>query len=114
MFTGMCLSTGGGAWSGGICSLAGGACCQGGACFQRGVPGLGGGGLLRGGACSLVGGLLGGLMETPRTATAAGGTHPTGMHSCLFIRTKSHYLPSLKYPYNCNFNGIPISAVPLY
>ena len=25
----------------------------------------------------------GGLVETPRTATAAGGTHPTGMHSCL-------------------------------
>ena len=22
-------------------------------------------------------------METPRTATAAGDTHPTGMHSCL-------------------------------
>ena len=22
------------------------------------------------------------LMETPRTVTAAGGTHPTGMHSC--------------------------------
>ena len=21
-------------------------------------------------------------METPGTATAAGGTHPTGMHSC--------------------------------
>ena len=21
-------------------------------------------------------------METPATATAAGGTHPTGMHSC--------------------------------
>ena len=26
------------------------------------------------------------LVETPpRTATAAGGTHPTGMHSCLFL-----------------------------
>ena len=23
----------------------------------------------------------GALVETPRTATAAGGTHPTGMHS---------------------------------
>ena len=29
-------------------------------------------------------GLLGGcLVDTPGTATAAGGTHPTGMHSCL-------------------------------
>ena len=87
----------------------------------RGVPAFRGGCLVWGeGVCSGgvpapgEGGLLGGLMETPRTATAAGGTHPTGMHSCLFIRTKSHYLPSLKYPYNCNFNGIPISAVPLY
>ena len=24
-------------------------------------------------------------METPPTATAAGGTHPTGMHSCLLL-----------------------------
>ena len=24
------------------------------------------------------------LVETPRMATAAGGMHPTGMHSCLF------------------------------
>ena len=23
------------------------------------------------------------LVETPRTVTAAGGIHPTGMHSCL-------------------------------
>ena len=39
--------------------------------------------LLPGGACSggclLPGGCLGG---PPGTATAAGGTHPTGMHSC--------------------------------
>ena len=42
-----------------------------------------GGAWSRGGAWS--GGLvLGGcLVETPPTATAAGGTHPTGMHSCL-------------------------------
>ena len=37
--------------------------------------------LLRGGS-----GLGGCLVETPRTATAAGGTHPTGMYSCcMFI-----------------------------
>ena len=33
-----------------------------------------GGFLLPGGGC---------LVETSGTATAAGGTHPTGMHSCL-------------------------------
>ena len=27
-------------------------------------------------------------METPPTATAAGGMHPTGMHSCLVIKLK--------------------------
>ena len=70
----------------------------------RGVPGLGvpapGGCLVQGvpdprgvpgpgGACSQVVVWCGGclvpgecLVETPRTATAAGGTHPTGMHSC--------------------------------
>ena len=40
-----------------------------------GVPGLELGG------SALVGSAPGGV-ETPRTATAAGGTHPTGMHSC--------------------------------
>ena len=25
------------------------------------------------------------LVETPPTATAAGGTHPTGMHSCFTL-----------------------------
>ena len=56
------------------------------ACLAAGgaVPGRGGV-TWSGGVCSGVGGLLprglpGG--ETPRTATAAGGTHPTGMHSC--------------------------------
>ena len=27
--------------------------------------------------------VLGDLVETPLTASTAGGTHPTGMHSCL-------------------------------
>ena len=57
----VCVSTGvpgpGGVWSQGV-SGAGGA-------WSQGVPGPGGY-----------------LVETPRTATAAGGTHPTGMHSC--------------------------------
>ena len=42
----------------------------------RGVPGQGG--LLRGG-CLVRGGAW---WRPPPTATAAGGTHPTGMHSC--------------------------------
>ena len=87
MFTGVCLSTGGclvpwgwGAWSRGVPAPGGlvprGACSRG--VWSGGVPGPGevpawGGGLVWEGC----------LVETPRTATAAGGTHPTGMHSCL-------------------------------
>ena len=45
-----------------------------------------GGCLVGGMRCLVPGGANGG---DPRTATAAGGTHPTGMHSCLlsFHRT---------------------------
>ena len=52
-----------------------------GGCLFRGsapgwVPTLGG--------CLLQGSLLpGGVWRPPMTATAAGGTHPTGMHSCI-------------------------------
>ena len=61
MFTPVCHSVhSGGAWSGGLPGPGGG------------VPGPGGG-----------------LVETPpRTATAAGGTHPTGMHSCVYLIIK--------------------------
>ena len=75
MFTGVCLSTGGclvwgvpglgDAWSGGC--LVGGVPGPGGA-WLGGVPGPGGGGGLH--------------QMPPWTATAAGGTHLTGMHSC--------------------------------
>ena len=42
-----------------------------------------GGCLLPGGACSRWGACFRGcLVEIPRMATAAGGMHPTGMHSC--------------------------------
>ena len=45
---------------------------------REGVPAPGGG------ACSQGGSGPGGcLVDTPQTATAAGGTHPTGMHSCV-------------------------------
>ena len=47
---------------------------------SRGCLVPGGGAWSRGGTCS------GGCMvETPRTATAVGGTHPTGMHSCYWF-----------------------------
>ena len=74
ILTGMCLSTGGVSALGGCLVwggyLVGGACSRGGVACSQGVPGL-------------VGAVPGGcLVETPRMATAAGGTHPTGMHSC--------------------------------
>ena len=54
---------------------------------HRGGLVLGGGAFLGGwlvlGACLVLGGVPGG--DPPRTATAAGGTHPTGMLSCTLI-----------------------------
>ena len=52
--------------------------------FTGGVASFGGrlvprGGLCSGGRGSVPGGPSG---DPPMTATAAGGTHPTGMHSC--------------------------------
>ena len=47
----------------------------------RGVPGSGEG--LLPGECLVQGGLLPGRCP-PVMATAAGSTHPTGMHSCFF------------------------------
>ena len=55
MFTGVCLSTGGGE-----------SMVRGGGWSGWGLDGPGGW-----------------IVETPPSATAAGGTHPTGMHSCL-------------------------------
>ena len=68
----------GGAWSGEVPA-------------SGGVPGLGGS-CPRGGAWSRGRGepAPGGcLVETPQTATAAGGKHPTGMHSCLNLKYKA-------------------------
>ena len=50
----------------------------GGVCSQGGASSGGRGCLLPGGVCFR--GVPGG---DPPTATSAGGTHPTGMHSCL-------------------------------
>ena len=51
------------------------------------VPGPGGLHGPGGGWCLVLGGPGG---DPPKTATAAGGTHPTGMHSCL--RSPSFHL----------------------
>ena len=67
----------------------------GGSAWSRGVPGPGRG-LVRGGGCLVPGGyllwgclVLGGcLVEPPGTATAAGGTHPIGMHSCYLLNAR--------------------------
>ena len=70
-----------------------------------GVPAPGGG-LVPGGACCrgvcswgvpAAGGSAPGVVETsPVTATAADGTHPTGMHSCLFIFRATQELKVMK------------------
>ena len=80
----------GGAWSGGVCAWS-----QGGLNMVSGVHGSGGcmvlGGAWSGGVWSQGGCIIwvcvcvvqGVLGRDPPTATAAGGMHPTGMHSCL-------------------------------
>ena len=76
----------GSAWSWGVPGL--GRSAPKGGCLLGGVPALGGC-LLWGGACSggvpaLGGACSGGVTGgDPPMATAAGGTHPTGMHSCV-------------------------------
>ena len=86
IFTGVCDSVHGGVLVlGGVPALRGvsapgGVPLPGGVCFQGGA--CSGGCLLPGGAApSLVPGVPAGN-PPPRTATAAGSTHPTGMHSC--------------------------------
>ena len=71
IFTPVCHSVHrwGGVWSGGEGACSGG--WGGGWCL-----------VLGGGACSRGVWSRECLVETPRTATAAGGTHPTAMHSC--------------------------------
>ena len=73
------------------CLSTGGRCLVPGGPASWGVPARGG--LVPGGGCLLWGVPGPGRMpapgewleETPRTATAAGGTHPIGMHSCSVI-----------------------------
>ena len=75
----------------GVCdSVNGGISSRGGWSWGVGGPGPGGGCLVPGG-CLVLGGLLlgdGGVPggDPPGMATAAGNTHPTGMHSCLNMK----------------------------
>ena len=78
IFTSVCDSVhrGGGAWSGGV--------------WSWGVHGAGevwSGGLV---PCFLVQG--GTWWRPPKTATAARGTHPTRMHSCLMCRFHNNFM----------------------
>ena len=69
VFTGVCLSRGRGhVWSGGM----------------RGWWGMHGRG------CAWQGGRVAGACVAGETATAAGGTHPTGMHSCFNLPLRCH------------------------
>ena len=67
-----------------------------------GVPAPGEGGSAPGG-CLVLGGVPGG--DPLGTATAAGGTHPTGMHSCLqYFCTRLHFFPHFGlFAKNCTF-----------
>ena len=69
MAGGVCM---GGAWQGGMCGK--GYVCGKGACMAGGMHG---GGHAWWGAC-----MAGGTCVAVEMATAADGTHPTGMHSC--------------------------------
>ena len=62
-----------------ILSTGGGACMAGGACVQGGACMAGGRGACVAGVCAWQG-----VYMARETATAADGTHPTGMHFCLF------------------------------
>ena len=61
----------------GGCLVPAGAWSQG-----RGVPGPGGGGCLVPADA---------WWRPPRTATAASGTHPTGMHSCFVLHVHTEF-----------------------
>ena len=96
VFTGVCDSVNRGVSSPGGCLLRGclvrwgwcllprGGACSGGWCLFRGVSALGGVVSAPGGVCSWGGA----WWRPPGTVTAAGGTHPTRMHSCYTLHLK--------------------------
>ena len=74
------LFTGGGVHGGGGHAWWGGGACQGGRACQGDMCG----GCVAGGCAWQGGGQGCAWQEAGQTATAADGTHPTGMHSCLY------------------------------
>ena len=87
VFTSVCQEFypgGGRAWQKGEQAWRRGACVVKGACTAKGgMCGGGEGACMAGGACVVGGGMCGRGCMAGETATAADGTHPTGMHSCL-------------------------------
>ena len=92
VFTGVCLSTGGGMHGWGTCVAEGHAwqgVCMVGACMPGGMHGRGCAwqrGVHGGGICDRRHSWLGVCGVAGEMATAVGGTHPTGMHSCLLLK----------------------------
>ena len=66
----------------------GGGAKRGGGHVWQGEPYMEGGGMHGGGVCDM------GACMAGKTATAADGTHPTGMHSCFIICTGYRNLSS--------------------
>ena len=84
----------------GVPALGGAACSRGGLLWGVSAPGdaWSGGGAWSGGSAPRGGA----WWRPPRTATAAGGTHPTGMHSCL-----TKFLPTTAWKWNeRNWTGV--------
>ena len=77
---------------------SGGACVASGACVAGWVRGRG--------AC------IAGVCVAGETATAAGSTHPTWMHSCYpnYLKTtaKCHFLGNLEWSHKCGCNQISV------
>ena len=98
---GMC--GGGHAWQGGV---HGRACVAGGHVWQGGMHGKGvcmAGGNVWWGVCVAEGVCIAGQCVAGETATAAGGTHPTGMHSCNFYLS---FLSAYKIGYVSLFDDL--------
>ena len=93
VFTGVCLSTGGG-----MCGTWHGLCMAGGHAWQGGCM-CGRGRAWRGGICVWQGGGMCATADTTGYGQWAGGTHPTGMHSC-------QKMYSYSYPFICTSDTV--------
>ena len=107
----------GSAWQGGMhgqrACMAGGhvwqeACMAGGYMLQEGACVTRGACMARGGACMAGGGHVW-QERWPEMVTAAGGTHPTGMHSC-FQSSLTTPIPST-FLILMTFSRVPVSKL---